>query len=297
MAPLTRPVPVALFAYLRTGPLERTLRCLRENGVRLIHAFSDGPKRQEQRPAVERVRQMLRAIDWAEVRVRERPVNLGLGVSIRSGVEEVLAEHEALIVFEDDLICIPGTYAFMCDALDRYRDEPSVFSVTGWTHPSVTPAGVGGPYFDGRPECWSWGTWRRAWRGMDDDALAHMQAAIARGIDPRRYGDDLVEMAKSEAARNIWAVRWSFLHIARGGLCLRPPRSLVDHFGGDEHATNVTDDLRWANARLGPLPAQPFEWPAPVEHPDCTRLWQRAGGGRWRRLRDAVAALIGRRSF
>ena len=77
----------------------------------------------------------------------------------------MLAEHDSLLVFEDDLICVPGAYAFLCEALARYRDDPAVLSVTGWTHPSVTPPGVASPYFDGRPESWSWGTWRRAWRG------------------------------------------------------------------------------------------------------------------------------------
>lgn len=271
-------VPVALFAFVRTDTLERTLDCLRRNGVRRIIAFSDGPRRKEEEERVARVRTLLRSVDWADVRVIERPRNLGLGVSLRTGVDEVLAEHESVIVVEDDLEFIPGTYAFLSEALARYRDEPRVMSVTGWTHPRTTPRDVDAPYFDGRTECWLWGTWRRAWQGMDRDALSHMREAASRGIEPGRYGDDLVEMASDEAARNIWAVRWSFLHIARGGLCLRPPHPLVAHIGQDAHATNAGNDTRWLNERLGPLPMQPIQWPAPVEHPDCPRLWRAACG-------------------
>ncbi len=287
-------VPVALFTYSRTDCLEQTLQCLRENGVPRIYAFSDGPRSPDQRPAVERVRRTLLAVDWTEMRLVERTENLGLGVSIRTGVEEVLAAHEAVIVFEDDMRCVPGTYAYLCDALERYRDEPAVLSVTGWTHPRVTPAGVDAPYFDGRAECWVWGTWRRAWRGMEKDALTHMQEAAARGIDPRRYGDDLVEMAREEKVRNIWAVRWSFLHIASRGLCLRPPRSLVDHIGFGPQATNAGADFSWSNPTLGPVPSPPVRWPPPAEHPDCPRLWRRACGGPRRRLRHALASLVGR---
>jgi hypothetical protein len=128
---------------------------------------------------------------------------------------------------------------------------------------------------------------------MERTALELMEEASARGIDPRRYGDDLVEMARAEQQKNIWAVRWSFLHIARGGLCLRPPRSLVEHIGQDAHASNAGDEFFWANQTLGPAPAAPIAWPAPVEHPDCPRLWQRACGHRGR-LRQLLANTLAR---
>jgi hypothetical protein len=286
---------VALFAYVRTDCLEQTLRCLRENGVPLIYAFSDGPRSPEQAEAVEQVRRILRAVRWAEMRLVERPRNLGLGVSIRTGVEEVLAQHESVIVVEDDMRCIPGTYDYLCQALERYRDEPKVLSVTGWTHSRVTPAGVDGPYFDGRAECWVWRTWRRAWRGMEKDALTHLRKAAARGIDPARYGDDLPEMARMEKAKNIWAVRWSYLHIAEGGLCLRPPRSLVEHVGFDATATNAAADFSWLHPSLGPLPASPVRWPEAVEHPDCARLWRTAYSHEPKRsVRGFFTSLLGR---
>lgn len=271
-------VPVALFAYTRTDVLARTLASLRENGVGLIHAFSDGPRTPDKADAVDAVRRMLRAVDWADVRMAERAANLGLGRSIRRGVTEVLSAHERVIVFEDDLVCAPGTYGYLCAALERYRDDRNVLSVTGWTHPRVIPGGVVAPYFDGRTECLVWGTWRRAWEGMEQDAMALLRLAQERGIDPRRYGDDLVEMAKEEHARNIWAVRWSYHHIARRALCLRPPHNLVEHIGNDAHATNAATEHRWSAPIAGGPPCPPVSWPDPVEHPECAPLWQRACG-------------------
>ena len=144
------PVPVVLFAYARPDHLRRTLEGLRENGVPLLLAFSDAPRKLSARAGVDEVRRILRAVDWTELKLVERPSNLGLGISIRTGVEEALRDHEAILVFEDDLACVPGTYAWLCAALASYRDDPAVMSVTGWTHPRVTPRGVGGPYFDGR---------------------------------------------------------------------------------------------------------------------------------------------------
>jgi hypothetical protein len=272
-------IPVVLFAYARPDHLRRTLACLRENRVPLIYAFSDGPRTPDKAPAVAQVRHILRSIDWCEVILCEREENLGLGRSIRAGVTSVLEKHDAVIVFEDDLICVPGTYDYLCAALRHYRDEPRVMSATGWTHPRVTPPDVGDqPYFDGRAECWVWGTWARAWKGMEEDAQTLMRRCAAAGIDPYRYGADLPEMAKTELSRNIWAVRWLYLHILRGGLCLRPPWSMVEHVGFDHLATNARYSEGWQNPPLRRCPPLPRRWPEPVEHPQCVQLWQAACG-------------------
>ena len=168
-------------------------------------------------------------------------------------------------------------------------------SVTGWTHPSVTPSDVGSqPYFDGRAECWVWGTWARAWSGMDRSAMELMHACEADGIDSYRYGADLPAMAEVELKQNIWAVRFLYSHILQGGLCLRPPYSMVEHIGFDALATHASDGGQWANPPLRPCPPLPEKWPIPAENPECVGLWQAAYGGRprWRkRMRDRGRAL------
>jgi hypothetical protein len=234
-------------------------------------------------------------VNWCEVRLVERPRNLGLGTSILSGVSQALREHDAVIAFEDDLVCVPGAYVFLSAALRHYRFMPQVMSVTGWTHPRVTPAALAGPvYFDGRAECLVWGTWARAWEGMVDAAARLVQRCREAGIDPARYGHDLPEMAEAERRRNIWAVRWLLWHVLNGGLCMRPAHSLVEHIGFDSQATNARDGTEWSNPPLRACPPLPAAWPDPVEHPDCARLW-RAAAGRppspaWQALRKVKRA-------
>ncbi len=271
-------IPVILFAYARPAHLARVLADLRANGVPLILAYSDGAKSDADAAAVREVRSLLRAVDWCEVRLTARDTNLGLGRNVLSGVTEAAAQHDAFIVWEDDLTAVPGTYAWLAAALRHYATDERVMSVTAWTHPRVTPGEVGAaPYFDGRAECWVWGAWARSWRGMTDEpALAKLAAAAARGIPADAYGADLPEMARGELRRNIWAVRWLAHHLARGGLCLRPPWSMVEHLGVEQTATHAAGDTRWANPPLRPAPAIPSAWPAPAEHPACRGLWHAA---------------------
>ena len=275
------PTPIILFTYARPVHLRRALDCLRNNHVPLIYAFSDGPQTPDKVPDVSQVRDMLRDIDWCEVVLCERESNLGLGRSILLGVTEVFRKHEAAIIFEDDLICVPGTYEYLCAALERYQYDDRIMSVTGWTHPLVTPGDVTVlPYFDGRAECWVWGTWRRAWNGMEMDAKTLMEQCKEQGIDIYRYGADLVDMAEAELHKNIWAVRLLYLHIFKKGLCLRPPWSMVEHIGFDSNATNASNESWLKNPPLKACPSIPEQWPEPMEHPECAQLWQQQCGMR-----------------
>lgn len=289
-------IPVVLFGYARPEHLRRTLESLRANRVPLIEAFLDGSKGAADAERVAEVRALVRGIDWCEVRRVERPGNLGLGRNVMSGVSEVAARHDAFVVWEDDLVAVPDTYAWLCAALRQYAGEPRVMSVTAWTHPRVTPRGCRGPYFDGRAECWVWGTWARAWRGMADaSATAKMAAAAARGIAPDAYGADLPLMAERETAQNIWAVRWLYHHLAQGGLCLRPPWSMVENIGLDHSATNTAAATKWANESLRSAPPIPSEWPAVAENPACAALWRIMNQTGWKgRVRRLAQTLTGR---
>ncbi len=271
-------VPVILFAYRRADVLAQTLAALRANNIPRLIVYSDGARDARDGPGVDEVRQCLSRIDWCAVERHDRTENRGLGKNILAGVTEALETHEAVLVWEDDLICVPGTYAYLCRALEAYRDDRRVTSVTGWTNRHVTPADAGDrPYFDGRAECWVWGTWRRAWAGMaGETALQKLAAARAWGVPPAKYGGDLPYMAKQEEARNIWAVRFLYHHLQHGGLCMRPPWSLVEHIGFDPRATNAAGVGSWlANGPLRPCPPLPSAWPEPVENPRCAALHRR----------------------
>lgn len=221
------------------------------------------------------VRRLLRAVDWCDRTVVERPANLGLGTSIRGGVSEVLARYGRVIVFEDDIECVPGTYAYLSAALERYADDPRVMSVSAWTHPELRPSlPDGAPHFDGRFACWGWGTWRRAWEGMDVPARRLLLRCRLRGRDANRYGIDIPAMARQEEARNIWAVRFCLLHILRRGLALHPPSSLTRHMGFADSSTSPGAADPFFLPELRAAPPVPAEWPEPAEPPEMPALMQ-----------------------
>ncbi len=268
-------VPVVLFAYRRPDILTKALAGLHANCIPLLYVFSDAAARKEYEGDVANVRALLKQIDWCDAIVTIRSHNMGLGRSILDGVTQVLHDHESAIVLEDDLVVVPGFYKYMVSAIAHYQSNTRVMSVTGWTHPIITPHNVGNlPYFDGKAECWTWGTWRSRWGGMTNSAVTLMQQCMLAGIDHERYGKDLPKMAIEEEAKNLWAIRWWYLHLLNRALCLRPPYSMVEHLGFDERATTCVGATRWANPPLRECVPIPSQWPEPVEHPDTARLWR-----------------------
>jgi hypothetical protein len=123
-----------------------------------------------------------------------------------------------------------------------------------------------------------WGTWARAWQGLEIGAETLMEQCKDKGIDIYKYGADLVNMAKTELHQNIWAVRLLYLHILKKGLCLRPPWSMVEHIGFDAEATNTKTESWIKNPPLKPCPPIPAQWPVPVENAECARLHQKMCG-------------------
>jgi len=267
-------VPVVLFVFKRTDTLSVTLDSLRRNHVQKLIVYADAARTEGESSSVAAVRKMISAIDWCDVECHYRERNVGLGVNIRDGVAKALETYESVIVCEDDLEFVDGTIDYMSAALERYASDTRVMSVTGWTNARLVPNDVGElPYFDGRAECWLWGTWRRVWDKMSNmTALDMMNKIVERGERPYKWGGDLPNMARIELTRNIWAVRFVYLHILQGGLCLRPPWSMVNHIGWGNGATNVCGQNWEYNGTLRAAPPIPERWPEPVLNPQCETL-------------------------
>ena len=222
-------IPVLLFAYRRADVLAQTLAALRADGIPRLIVYSDGARDERDRPGVDGVRQCLSRIDWCAVERHDRTENRGLGKNILAGVTETLETHEAVLVWEDDLVCVPGTYSYLCRALEAYRDDRRVMSVTGWTNRHVTPPDVGAALFHGRAECWVWG--RGAGHGRDGrETVSRNWRGRARGVPP---ASTAATAYMANRRRRAYLGRPFSLPPSCTADCAAPPWSLVEHIGFD----------------------------------------------------------------
>ena len=119
--------PIAIFAFNRPKELANMLESLKQNPLfeeSEKYVFIDGPRNEKDASLIKEVAQIAYT---ATDNVKLSPQNKGLGSSIIAGVSEVLNEHDAVIVLEDDLRLMPGFLTYM-NNVDREVSDWAEFS-------------------------------------------------------------------------------------------------------------------------------------------------------------------------
>ncbi len=237
--------PVVVFAYNRPDHLQRTLDALaacRLAAQSTVHVYADGPRKPEAADAVAAVREALAreatAGRFAALHVHASPVNLGLANSIIRGVGQVLAEHDHVIVLEDDLLVAPDFLAFMNDCLRYYEHDPAVGAVTGFSPLATLPAGCTGDVYLCRRTCSNgWGTWSDVWERVDWRASGidglNRSWPMRRAFN--REGNDRYDRLRRQLAGRIdsWSIRFGLSLFLRGLGTVYPSVNRVANIGFD----------------------------------------------------------------
>jgi|WetSurMetagenome_2_1015567.scaffolds.fasta_scaffold42177_3 FkbM family methyltransferase len=240
-----RLAPIVLFVYNRPRHTYETLRSLMRNDLadrsELI-IYADGPTHdasEETRRRIREVRHFIRSEQWCRaVRICERERNRGLAGSVIEGVTEVVNQFGKVIVLEDDLLLARGFLKFMNGALEAYRDNRRIFSISGYRYPGVVPKAYRESVFlFPRASSWGWATWSDRWNKADWE-VRDLERLLSDTEEQKRFhrgGSDLTEMLVMQAQGRIdsWAIRWCFVHHANHAYGLFPVRSLVQNIGLD----------------------------------------------------------------
>ena len=255
------PPAIALFAYRRPHHMQQAIEGLRSNpeaAASILYVFSDGAKDSAAQDDVEQVRARLRRLaGFKEIRIVERAGNFGLSRNITEGVNQVLEEHDQIVVVEDDIVAGPHFLRFVSDALTIYVDDELVSCVSGYCYPSKRT--LPETFFIRGADCWGWATWRDRWQCYRSDGRALLNELKERDLVQRFDFDGAmpysVMLEDQIAGRNdSWAVRWHASCFLRGMLTLYPGRSLVENIGQDGSGTHFVNSGSAFNVAISPTP-------------------------------------------
>lgn len=240
--------PVVLFAYKRVETLAKTIEALLKNPLveeSTLYVFIDGPKGPADVPKVDQVKALVDSIrGFKRIERHYSEVNRGLANSVIRGVSQVLADHQSVIVLEDDLITAPTFLSFMNTCLQTYEHNAKVFAVSGYTFPFKKPANYAyDAYFFPRHGSWGWATWKDRWEQTDWQVTDYAEFMLDKKAQQEfsAGGDDLVRMLRRQMSGEMdsWAIRWAYSQYKNKAYTLYPVWSKVDNIGFDQDATHT----------------------------------------------------------
>ena len=237
--------PIVLFVYNRLDHTQGVIETLLKNTLAKeseFYIFSDAAKTENGVEKVNEVRKFIRDDSWhtgfKKVSIIEAEKNKGLAKSIIGGVSEIIQKYGKVIVLEDDLKLSPYFLEYMNDALEYYREDEKIWSISGYSFPMKSLKKYSHDIFYSYRGCsWGWATWSDRWETVDWQVKEYEQFINdSKWIEHfNRGGVDLTNMLKMQMDGKIdsWAIRWCFSQSNQDMYTVYPRISYLENAGCD----------------------------------------------------------------
>ena len=271
--------PIALFTYNRADHTQQAVESLLKNAEAKesdLFIFSDGAKTPEKQKGVDDNRAYIRSFKndndtltlrhadatitpyFRSVTIIEREKNWGLANSLIAGITEIVNKYGRVIVVEDDLILSPYFLQFMNEALEKYKDEDRVASISAFLNP--VEGDVPETFFLRYFACWGWATWKRGW-----DILINDDRELLRRLRWKKNDFNIggsgpfygILYCDKVGLNDSWAVRFYASQFLAGKLQLFPGRTLAVQTGTDGSGTHgKTKDNIFEGMQVSQVPIE-----------------------------------------
>lgn len=245
--------PVLLITFNRPEHTKRTLEALLIQRPRELYIFQDGPRNGNQKDMINCssvqtvIDDQLSKLDYdIVVHKYYSDINRGCRDAIIYAISSVLKEHESVIVVEDDIVTSPAFLDYMNKALDYYKDNKSVHSISGYSH---SPSKFQVPesydydvYASPRLFNWGWGTWRDRWEKVDW-SMSYYDEFIKQSSQIEAFnrgGDDMTPMLtdEKEGLSSAWDIQFAFDQFKNHAVSIVPCESYTQNIGLDGSGTH-----------------------------------------------------------
>lgn len=239
---------IGVFCYKRAAKLKASMEALLMNPecrqMEVIF-FCDGHKGEKDLPGVTATRDYIESLQgFKKIHKHFRERNLSTGPNFFAGINYLRDNYEQFIVVEDDLVVTPNYVRYMLDALDFYRDELSVFCISGFAFPLRKN---GYPYdtvIHERFCSYGWASWGAKVKGViwDNEGLQHLIDStpnFKRHLNEQ--GMDLSRILNKQlsGAISTWDVQMQ-VHVAKHHMkVVYPVLSKAHNIGFDNESTNT----------------------------------------------------------
>lgn len=242
--------PIVVFAYNRADRLRKLIESLAVNPEAsecVLYIFSDGPKNPESENKVNEVREYLNTLSessfFKKVNVIKFPINKGLASSIISGVTQVMNQYGRAIIVEDDNIVAPDFLDYMNRGLAFYRDDASVWAISGFSRFMKYPKDYNHDVFVmQRISSYTWASWKDRWDRTEWEIKDYPQFLWDRSARKKfdEWGKDRSLMLDAQVTGKInsWAIRFEYSMVKNNMYSIAPCVSRAVCSGNDGSGTH-----------------------------------------------------------
>ena len=236
----TEHAPVILFAYNRVNVLKKTIQALSRNleiEKTDLLIFSDGPKNDDDKDKVSKVREYINSLDkfTKSITYHEHKTNIGLAQSIIFGITKVSKQYKNFIVLEDDLVTSKYFLKYMNESLARFETNPKVWAINGMginkNLLKFSNSYLYNTYFTYRSSSHGWGSWSNKWSQAiwENNQIKKEIFKFKNNRNFLKGGRDLSEILIQQLNKknDSWWIKWNYTISKNKGVCLAPKYSYV----------------------------------------------------------------------
>jgi GT2 family glycosyltransferase len=245
---LERNLIIGVFCYKRANKLKQCIDALLKNpecrDLEIIF-FSDGYKGEKDKEGVLETRDYINSINGFKNVIKHfREKNLSTGPNFMNGLAFIRENYDEFIIVEDDLIVSPNYIRYLMDALTFYKENKSVFCITGYVYPLKIDQYAYDTIVYKRFCSYGWAGWSNRleniiWNEQELQSLMNNTPGFKKRLNAEGY--DLVRMLKKQISGKIstWDVQLQ-VHVSVNRLkVIYPALSKVNNIGFDEESTNT----------------------------------------------------------
>jgi len=244
--------PIIVFGFNRPEHMKRMLNSLQKNKESLeskVIFYIDGYDGINDKKINETLKVVNSEWNFKEKIVKFRPNNFGCKKNIIDGISEVLNTENKAIIIEDDLELNSYFLEFMNTSLEKYNNNETVWSISGWCHPQLINYKKGSS-FSSLTSPWGWATWSKNWKIFIDNQYYEKNLIPSFDRNQKKkflfygfanYWEDAIKK-DLKGDNSVWDAYWYQTIFINKGLTLFPNRSHVQNGGFDGSGLHCKDN-------------------------------------------------------
>jgi hypothetical protein len=234
--------PIGVSTYSRINHIKQTIEALQKNTLAKqseLYIFSDAPQKGDEE-IVQKVRDYIDTVDgFKKVHVIKRETN-GRVANNRGGFQWLLDTYGKAIFLEDDIVTAAGFLQYMNDALEFYKDDDKILTISGYCPTFKFPKEYKDDVFIlQRHSSWGMATWGHKLNLFSLDLKNHGFEEFLKDKKAikefQKNGEDMLNMVMADYNDELDGldVKLMYYEYKYSKYSLFPSKSLVQNIGHD----------------------------------------------------------------